>query len=343
LVGGLAACSSIPDVRYSYYLPTSATTISITQTIACNTENTALLVTTTPSITTNYTADYESGPYRVGIKQFEGPMSTFVDSNATFTFTEDGRLKTVNQDSTGQGEAVVKSAVTLGTTLTKFGLFALKGKNGDGVKPICDAIAKLSPDGKGTSATLSYNWTGDLEQKFGSSFNPELVSSSRATFQKINVGAGLPQPAIIVGAAKSIGSRAIYSHACGMADPAVVELKLKETKVAEVKVDDKLNAIWNGAVTVPIKKGVYCLQIPEAAIFGSQKFALQLSDAGAITSITYGKGSGAAGALNAANSIATAVQPEADAARAADIKAQADIIAQQQRLMRCQTNPSTCN
>jgi hypothetical protein len=84
------------------------------------------------------------------------------------------------------------------------------------------------------------------------------------------------------------------------------------------------------------------LPIPKAALFGKQTFSLSLSEAGTITAVDYGKQTGAAGALNAAGSIATAVDPETPTAKAADLKAQADIIAQQQRLLRCQRAPASC-
>jgi hypothetical protein len=58
--------------------------------------------------------------------------------------------------------------------------------------------------------------------------------------------------------------------------------------------------------------------------------------------VDYGKSNGAAGALNASNAILTAGAPESTASKAADIKAQADLIAQQQRLVRCQAKPESC-
>ena len=86
----------------------------------------------------------------------------------------------------------------------------------------------------------------------------------------------------------------------------------------------------------------YVLPIPKAALFGKQSFSLALSEAGVITSVEYGKNTGAASVLNAAGAAATAQAPETTAAKAADVKAQADLIAQQQRLARCQANPAQC-
>ncbi len=92
---------------------------------------------------------------------------------------------------------------------------------------------------------------------------------------------------------------------------------------------------------VPSPK-TYLLPIPKAALFGKQNFALSLADSGAVTAIEYGKATGAAGPLNVLGAAATAAAPDSTAAKAAEVKAQADLIAQQQRLTRCQAHPAQC-
>jgi len=335
----LGGCSSIPDIEYSYYPQKSNTTVTITQTIACNKDQTAFLVVTAPSIATSYAADYTKGPYKIRIKDIEGSVGTFADSDATFTFTDDGRLKGINQNTTGQGEAVVKSAVTLGTTLAALADFKIteKAKLSDE----CDAIAHSGADGKAVSTTLSYALNGDLTTMFGEETDAPVAVGSQQLFDRLNVNRRIPRPKIRIGYPSDIGSRADYGRPCGNSAGDVIDLKLQRTSSVKVDILVSDAAVWSGLVTVP-KKESYCLPIPKAALFGKQNFSLTLSDSGTIASIDYGKVSGAAGSLNAANSIATAVSPETPNAKAAELKAQADIIAQQQRLMRCQANPSTC-
>jgi hypothetical protein len=55
------------------------------------------------------------------------------------------------------------------------------------------------------------------------------------------------------------------------------------------------------------------LPIPKAALFGGEQFSLTLSESGAVTSLSYGKTSGAPAALGAANSVATTITPPAAA------------------------------
>jgi hypothetical protein len=61
-----------------------------------------------------------------------------------------------------------------------------------------------------------------------------------------------------------------------------------------------------------------------------------------LTSVQYVSNSGAAGALGSANSLATIAQGETTSAKVAEVKAEADLIAQQQRLLQCQADPKSC-
>lgn len=118
-------------------------------------------------------------------------------------------------------------------------------------------------------------------------------------------------------------------------------LTLQATGKVRVDLTAQGQSIWTGTIQVPLPQ-TYLLPIPKAALFGKQSFSLSLSEAGAVTSVDYGKNTGAASALNAAGAIATAAAPETVAAKAAEVKAQADLIAQQQRLARCHANPAQC-
>jgi hypothetical protein len=86
----------------------------------------------------------------------------------------------------------------------------------------------------------------------------------------------------------------------------------------------------------------YQLPVPRAAAFGKQTFGAAFAESGALTSVQYVSNSGAAGALGSANSLATIAQGETTSAKVAEVKAEADLIAQQQRLLQCQADPKSC-
>jgi hypothetical protein len=87
--------------------------------------------------------------------------------------------------------------------------------------------------------------------------------------------------------------------------------------------------------------GLYALPVPRGAPFGGSSMKLGLAESGAILTLGYGNVSGAAAAIGAAGSIGSAFT-ETDAERASRYESQANLIQQQQRLIRCQQNPAGC-
>src|SRR5262249_20860385 len=114
LVTLLSACATTPEVTYNYYPSRSETTITLTQTIACNTDGNTLVVSNQPGISTLYSADHKNGPFTLRIKALDGFLA---DSDINIDLYDDGRLKGINANTTGEGEAVIKSAITLATAV----------------------------------------------------------------------------------------------------------------------------------------------------------------------------------------------------------------------------------
>jgi hypothetical protein len=87
--------------------------------------------------------------------------------------------------------------------------------------------------------------------------------------------------------------------------------------------------------------GTYLLPIPRGAPFGSNSLKLGLAESGAVTTLGYGATSGTAGVIGAAGTIGAAAT-ETDAEMAARYQARANLIQQQERLIRCQANRPGC-
>ena len=100
--------------------------------------------------------------------------------------------------------------------------------------------------------------------------------------------------------------------------------------------------IWNGVVSAGQAGVEYDLPIPRAALFGKQAFAMSVSEAGSLLSVQYGQEVGTASLLNAAGAALTAAKSDTAAQQAADLKSEADLIFQQQRLALCKAKPSEC-
>jgi hypothetical protein len=310
-----------------YYPPKAETTVTVTETIACN-SNQELVFVLSASPNTVYSGDYSQKPHDFSFKKVDG--GSLSDSSLTFNLTEDGRLKSINATTTGEGEAVVKSAVTLATAIAG----AVAGQTTP--KSPCDVIKAFGGD-----KPVSLTFTKVLAAKDFVAGSSEIEPSPGDLALYSQLKDHLPALKLYVTGPSKLAHGADLDGDIGDALP----LTLNETAVVTLAVKATLSAkdtdVWSQDVIVP-QSGQFVLPIPRAALFGKQSFNLTLSDAGAITTLTYGKDSGAAGALNAGNSITGAAGPASASDQAAQIKSQADLIAQQQRLARCKANPTGC-
>ena len=100
--------------------------------------------------------------------------------------------------------------------------------------------------------------------------------------------------------------------------------------------------IWSDSVPAAQFGTTYTLPIPAPATFGKQTFAASFAESGALTSVQYVSNTGAGQVLNVFNSALTAAQGQTTEQKAAEVKAQADLIAQQQRLVQCIADPKSC-
>jgi hypothetical protein len=100
--------------------------------------------------------------------------------------------------------------------------------------------------------------------------------------------------------------------------------------------------IWNGHVAVGQRGTAYEIPIPKAAFFGKQAFAATFDEAGGMTMLQYGKEPGGGGALAVLQAGYDAVR-QTDAEKVSHLKGEADVIAAQQRLVKCQASPETCS
>jgi hypothetical protein len=324
LAAGLAGCAGTPDVTFSYYRAKWSTLATVTQTVGCSPDKKRLLAFHTPSVSTVYSSDLDNEPFSIRIRDLDG---WFADTDSTMTFTDDGRLKGFNNVATGQGEAIVKSAVTL---LTALGAFKTKQLPEVAVDKEC---AHVEAWGGGKPVTLVYRETIDSKSIGAVTLQPARESIDLHALLKNAL------PALTVTVSQPTEeSKSGPSYDASGAPRGMVLLELQKVGTVGVTIEVDGDAIASAQFLTP-RSETRKLPVPAAALFGRQTFGLAVSEAGSITSVTYGKTSGAAGFLNALQSVAAT---ETAAAKAAELKAEADLIFQQQRLVTCQTNPKDC-
>jgi hypothetical protein len=235
-------------------------------------------------------------------------------------------LKSVNASSTGQGEAALKAALAT----AKIALAVVAAAAPIPPERLCKVV---DDNGGGKPLTLTYTGVMPFPRPPTEGYvivQPDINSTTLHDLLK----ARLPEFRLRL-ASKTPMSRPV-SGATGT--PGIT---LSEIQNVTLEVTAAGKQIWTQQFVVPAPT-TYRLPVPKAAAFGKQTFALTLSDAGQITSISYGKESGTPSALTAAGEVGTAVAPESPSESAAAAKAQADEIAQRERLARCLANPSGC-
>lgn len=340
VAGCLTGCATIPDVTYNYYPAKWNTTLTVTQTVGCNAAKTEAVVLNAVSVATTYSSKIEKdkAPFKIRIKDLD---KFSADVDMTMTFTDDGRLKSINQSATGQGEAIIKSAVSLVGSLAampQVALYEMAKKEQEPSLAQCDDIDKW---GDKKPITLIFKASVNSD-KLGKEVDFKAAPESDKLYEKLrNV---LPILKVNVAEAKDITDIKSGPRYENGAKEDVVLLELQKIGSVSLAISssdnssDAAKSIGSSRITIPLE-ATYKLPIPKAALFGKQTFSITLSDAGAVTSIGYGKNAGMASTLNALGSIATT---ETASTESANIKAQSDLIAQQQRWVLCSTKPKEC-
>lgn len=323
----LGACASIPDMNYEYYRSKGVANVEIVRTFDCSvSQDRLVIVTTPPEVKTSYSADYKSNPVTLEIGSASDEL---VDRDLTITFYDDGRLKGINSISTGQGEAISKAVI--GVVSSAIGMVGGSGSEGTPL-PACAALANW---GKGKPVSIKFGEEFALDGKATGPFILEPARESAALFGQLGVS---PPQARIEVLPTPLNPAQLASED---ESNEYMTLKLQKVYPATLAVSIDGTDIWRGGTMVPTNED-YELPFPKNAPFGKTTFVVAVAESGAVTSIQYAESSGVSGALGSVDALATALQPTTKEAAAAEVKAEADLIAQSQRLARCRAQPENC-
>lgn len=332
----LAGCSSLPDVDVGYYLPKGAAAITVTQTASCTAKDEPILVTNV-QFTPTYAKDETKREY-VNLSSLDG---MFAKGDATFDFYPDGRLKTFNSKQTGSGETAVKSLITILPIAT--GILVAKTSAEDACGKLKDLFTKdkqsVSVELKGTTgftevsqidtATAGKGVAIEIEQgSLPPGLYDQLVPIFGAVTAYYTVPEALPTP--------QNGNREETGAQLKLIEPASVKITVL------ISHPDGRRKEVTGSVLVPQLGKEYSLPIQSAPLFGENEFELNLAESGRIDKLRYAGGGGGTGVLGA---LAQYPAPEAEETaeeKAKKVKAQSDLIFEQQRLVTCRANPKDC-
>lgn len=321
----LSGCASLPDVTVNYYLPRTDIRFKVIRTVACDAQNTLIVVNAaTPTVT--HSAD-RSQLMQVNLSDLKGWLS---DTDVKFEFFEDGRLRNINATSTGEGEAILKTVVSIALALA-----VLAADGGRDYGKECALIKKVAGD---KPLTITYEGPVDATKIDSQVIKAEDATAVYADALASAIGGVC---AFVTGTAPA--SEPVRSDA----QDGDVMLQARQPGLVKITVtagrEDKCKGsdVWNGALPIAQLGKGYKLPIPKPVLFGKEAFGASFSESGALMSLQYTSTAGAGQALNVTNAALTGVQGET-AQKAAAAKAEADLIAQQQRLAQCLADRTTC-
>jgi hypothetical protein len=332
VAAAFCGCASLPDGELNYYLAKSTVSVKVTRTVACDAASNLLVSNSvTPNVV--HVADSQAKPGKISLVELRGAFS---DSDVKVELFDDGRLKGINATGTGQGQTILDSAIKF----TK----ALRVLEGPVEPPSTDACKYIKEHGGGKPLTIIYAADIDLDdskqgikqpvdsEPAGAPYAAELASRigevcvSFARNPEPQKPAEMrPRPQDLVIDLRQPGSASLEVFA-GVGQCATTDAE----------------SVWQGAVAVAQFGRPYQLIIPKPPAFGQSVFAVSFDAAGSLQSVQYASTNGAAQALGVGNSLASAASNQSTADKVAAVKAEADLIFQQQRLVQCLADPGNC-
>jgi hypothetical protein len=301
----------------------------VIRTLACDASNSTIVVANSAMPAIVHSAD-RSELYHIDLSKLKG---WFSDTDVKFELSEDGRLKSVNATTTGEGETILKTAISIGLAAA-----VMMGFDGgrDYTKE-CALIKKAAGD---KPLTITYEGAVDPTKQASDSqlLKPEAPTEFYATelasaiggvcaFVDGTVAATVPAQYAAQNSDVSVQAR----------QPGLVNIGVTAGTTDGCKGTD----VWKGQLPVAQFGQAYQLPMPKPILFGKEGFGASFSDSGALTSLQYTSNTGAGQALNVINTALTGAEGET-AQKAAAARAEADLIAQQQRVVQCKANPSSC-
>lgn len=322
----MVGCASLPDAKIRYYLPKTSISANVVVTLACS-EKAGLVAAYAANPKVSHTADLDA-QREINLEQLQG---WFSDSDIKVEFYPDGRIKTVGGSSTGQGEAILTSVQTIMGTLA--GLHASDENRNE----VCQIIDRYTDD----DTPLSITYSGKVDMTAANNTQP-LVAAQGVRHISRQLEPYLGQICVHTGT-MSAGKPRTIEYEPKLGDP-VIEVIAPGRANFSIKVGSECDGtpIWDGSVAYAQAGEIYAVPLPKPTLFGKRALVLSLSESSEVSSIQFTSATGASQALNALSGVYDATKGETTAETAAATKAEADLIAQQQRLVACVAYPEAC-
>lgn len=343
-------CASIPDVEVSYRPVKWSMLLTVVHTITCNHDDSLAIIERGANFLPIYFAGPADPRFRLRLKDLDRYSA---DADFTVGFTDDGRLKSINASTVGQGESVVKGSVAAAASLASvpvalaavpagavslFSQNVLQKRIAD-AKPatICNVVRKWTLTAPSQLPQVSLVQTTVL-RGVPSDLDPVPTEDQRPLLAQLQEsGLDLNTKVSTSFVKDELQPIAKLSEVVGSEE---VPLRIQRMVTFKATVKDAQGDIGIKSIPVPTSD-TFVLPVPKAALFGKQSFSLLLAESGRISNMGYGRTAGTPGAMGALTALAGAETTE-DNTQAAAMKAASDLIAQQQRYSNCKLKPTEC-
>lgn len=351
----VSGCASTPKVQLGYYLPKTDASVRFVRTVTCRGNQPYSVVEGFVDVA--HSADTDVW-YPLNISALTGRLS---NSDLKLDFYPGRRLKSVNSSYAGQGEAITKSMAML--ILPRAGFAANIASSS------CDYLKDYGEKGVLTltySAKLNFIPQGNNSAKVANVINAEKIyviagsvidpdPESKLHHMELykelgdiclNARVDEPTRFPLTGSDGNVMQEFPDGVLINAREPGTLSATFfawrDDPKKPNAPVcSDEQRVFMTKTAPFADSRGNYGIPIPRARAFGESVVDLQFDESGALAGVKYGSKSGAAGAGNALTTLADHFMPT-DALVAARLKAEADVIAAQQRLLKCRLNPEEC-
>ena len=333
----LSACSSSSTLEFAHMLPVPIATASASISVACASDDTVLFEAT-GKVSVGHIAGETAKNFTLG-------GAALRDGKYVVEFYPDQRLKGINSNQAGQGADTLKAVLTtLAPTLATGNVSSPPIKDED----FCRKIANVTSD-KSTPITIRYH--GETKKVLDETTGGNSKNKEEYTTLQLKQQIGTLDISSAIEAVK-FKSRAIRSIPPPLQTTGGSVITLPRQKVIETLLEicvkrptgtdtPQCSSFYTDAFVVSSAE-TYPVALPEAGLFGSREFGISLTESGGVSRIQFSDTGGFTEAINGGNSVLDTFRPSTSQEKAAALNSEADLIAAQERLLRCRAKPADC-
>ena len=348
----LSGCAKIPEATLTYFLPKAEVKVTIKQDVDCTDESNPL-VTTELEFNNVYSAD----PSKRKTLDISNIDTFYSHGDIDISFTKDGRLTGLNSTVTGDGSEIIKVVSTIADVAGIPGLDifpladdatlwrrAIRDESISGpIRPIeetnpieeaCKEINRVA--GKQPLSLTSEAVIPFTKEVVVGDLPVVLTKYSKSFYDSIKYILGDFKFSV----SKTESGAPVLTNSSSNESVVLVRPAMTSIEVIRI-IGGETGTSFSAEVPVPQWGEEYSVPIPTPPLFGKNNISLKLYDSGTINQLKYGSVDDVKELSSALSTLHEKLDLTAEE-KAKLLKAEADLIVQQQRLAKCRANPEAC-